>query len=97
MTAALLYSYVIKTLVRLRVSISYLNFPIEIFYQNKSAAVNHGVISQSTEQWAESIEYFKSKMYVIDLEAILNSKFNIELVLMSKVVETSGISCRIEV
>ena len=29
-------------------------------------------------------------MYVIDVEAILDSKFNIELVFMSKVVETSG-------
>lgn len=42
-----MYSYVIKTLLRLRVSISHLNFPIEIFYQNKSA-----LHSQSTEQWA---------------------------------------------
>ena len=55
MTAGLLYSYVIKTLVRLRVSISYLNFPIEIFYQNKSAAVNHGVSPPSSEQKVSNI------------------------------------------
>ena len=60
-------SYVIKTLVRLRVSISHLNFPIKIFYQNKSA-----LVSQSTELSSEQ-KVPNILKAIIDVEEILDS------------------------